>query len=135
MPAQTPARPATSLWTGMNPAKTGVTRFEHLLAPEARMPAEILKEAGFRTVGLFRNGWVEGYHGFDQGFDTYVRPLGRGVSREVRRENPTIKGSNTDDDAVTAAIEFLRVQGDERGDQASRPHFASPWRPRYRERP
>jgi arylsulfatase A-like enzyme len=103
-----------SLWTGMNPAKTGVTRFEHLLAPEARMPAEILKAAGFRTVGLFRNGWVEGYHGFDQGFDTYVRPIGRGVSREVRRENPTIKGTSTDDDAVAAAIEFLRVQGDER---------------------
>lgn len=103
-----------SLWTGMNPAKTGVTRFEHLLASEARMPAEILKEAGFRTIGLFRNGWVEGYHGFDQGFDTYVRPVGRGVSRDVRRENPTIKGSNTDDDAVAAAIEFLRVQGQER---------------------
>ena len=103
-----------SLWTGMNPAKTGVTRFEHLLSPDARMPAEILTEAGFRSVGLFRNGWVEGYHGFDQGFETYLRPIGRGVSQEVRRENPTIKGSNTDDDAVAAAIEFLRVQGQER---------------------
>lgn len=103
-----------SLWTGMNPARTGVTRFEHFLAPEARMPAEILTDAGFRSLGLFRNGWVEGYHGFDQGFDTYIRPVGRGVSREVRRENPTIKGSRTDDDAVAAAIEFLRVQGQER---------------------
>lgn len=103
-----------SLWTGMNPAKTGVTRFEHLLAPEARMPAEIFTAAGFRSVGLFRNGWVEGYHGFDQGFETYLRPLGRGVSPEVRRENPTMKGSGTDDDAVGAAIEFLRVEGGER---------------------
>ena len=93
-----------SLWTGMNPARTGVTRFEHLLSPDARMPAEILTEAGFRSVGLFRNGWVEGDHGFDQGFETYLRPIGRGVSQEVRRENPTIKGSNTDDDAVAAAM-------------------------------
>ncbi|MEE2672601.1 MAG: sulfatase [Myxococcota bacterium] len=103
-----------SLWTGMNPAKTGVTRFEHILAQEALMPAEILKAAGFRSLGLFRNGWVEGYHGFDQGFDTYLRPIGRGVSPEVRRENPTVKGASTDEDAVAAAIEFLRVQGDER---------------------
>ena len=103
-----------SLWTGMNPAKSGVTRFEHLLSPSARVPAEILQEAGFRTVGLFRNGWVEGYHGFDQGFDVYVRPLGKGVPREVRRENPTVKGTNTDEDAVDAAIEFLRVRGNER---------------------
>ena len=31
----------------------------------------ILREAGFRTAGLWRNGWVEGYFGFDQGFDSF----------------------------------------------------------------
>jgi len=103
-----------SLWTGMYPTKTGVTRFEDLLAPAARMPAEILQEAGFQTVGLFRNGWVEGYHGFDQGFETYVRPLSRGPSPEMRRENPTLSNSNTDEAAIEAAIEFLRVAGHER---------------------
>ncbi len=100
-----------SLWTGVYPTKTGVTRFEDMLSSEARMPAEVLKDAGFRTVGLFRNGWVEGYHGFDQGFDTYVRPFGRRPSKEVRRENPTVTSSNTDDSAVAAATEFLRVYG------------------------
>lgn len=103
-----------SLWTGLLPAKTGVTRFEDLLPDDAVMPAEILRDAGFRTVGLFRNGWVEGYFGFDQGFDTYIRPLGSGMPPEVRRENPTLKGANTDDSAIEAAIEFLRVEGHER---------------------
>ncbi|MBW2232886.1 MAG: sulfatase-like hydrolase/transferase, partial [Deltaproteobacteria bacterium] len=45
-----------SLWTGLYPARTGVTRFEQVLSPEAKLPAEILSEAGFRTAGLFRNG-------------------------------------------------------------------------------
>ena len=38
------------------------------------MPAEILREAGFQTVGLWRNGWVSPTFGFDQGFDVYQRP-------------------------------------------------------------
>jgi arylsulfatase A-like enzyme len=103
-----------SLWTGLNPARTGVTRFEHVLAPEARLPAEILREAGFRTAGLWRNGWVEGYFGFDQGFDVYHRPAGTPLPASVRRENPTVKEVGTDPDALLAAVEFLRVHGRQR---------------------
>ncbi|MGH7337529.1 MAG: sulfatase-like hydrolase/transferase, partial [Myxococcota bacterium] len=62
-----------SLWTALHPARTGVTRFEHVLSPEARLPAEIFREAGFHTAGIWRNGWVEGYFGFDQGFEVYTR--------------------------------------------------------------
>jgi arylsulfatase A-like enzyme len=78
------------------------------------MPAEILREAGFRTAGLWRNGWVEGYFGFDQGFEIYHRPAGTPPPASVRRENPTMKEVGTDGDAVLAAIEFLRVHRRER---------------------
>jgi arylsulfatase A-like enzyme len=103
-----------SLWTGLNPARAGVTRFEHVIPPQAQMPAEILKDAGFRTAGLFRNGWVEGYFGFDQGFEVYTRPLARPPPPSVRRENPTLKEVGSDEDSLPAMIEFLRIHGDER---------------------
>jgi arylsulfatase A-like enzyme len=103
-----------SLWTGLYPARSGVTRYEHVIAPEATMPAEIFREAGFHTAGIFRNGWVEGYFGFDQGFDSYDRPVPMAPPATVRRENPTIKGVGTDADAVLAAIEFLRIRGGQR---------------------
>jgi len=103
-----------SLWTGLYPQRSGVTRFEHTIPDEAVLPAEILRDAGFRTVGIFRNGWVEGYFGFDQGFESYSKPVPAPVPPTVRRENPTMKVTGTDDSAVASAIEFLRINGDQR---------------------
>jgi arylsulfatase A-like enzyme len=103
-----------SLWTGMYPARTGVTRFDDVLSDEAQLPAEILQQAGFRTAGIYRNGWVAPTFGFEQGFDAYVRPAPRHVDRRVIAENPTIKLRGTDEDAIASAIEFLRIYGDER---------------------
>ena len=102
-----------SLWTGMYPPRTGVTRFDHALSDEARMPAEILRDAGYRTIGIYRNGWVSGYFGFEQGFDVYVRPNARPLPPSLRRENPTVSSTGSDMDAVDAALEFLRLHGDE----------------------
>jgi choline-sulfatase len=103
-----------SLWTGLYPARSGVTRFNDVLAQNAHMPAEILREAGFRTAGLWRNGWVDGYHGFDQGFDVYTRPGLRPIGTKVRRQNPTISFGGSDFDLVEEAMEFLRVNGQKR---------------------
>ncbi len=103
-----------SLWTGLNPSRAGVTRFDHRLADEAVMPAEIMKEAGFRTVGLYRNGWVEGYFGFGQGFDVYVKTHGQPAPQSVIRENPTIQSRATDVSLLPSVDEFLRAYGDER---------------------
>jgi len=103
-----------SLWTGLYPARSGITRFDDVLPDEARLPAEILKEAGFRTVGLYRNGWVAPTFGFDQGFDVYTRPAPRPVPKDVRIDNPTLQVRGTDEDTVAAALEFLRVYGRER---------------------
>jgi len=103
-----------SLWTGLNPARTGITRYDDVIPEAARMPAEILREAGFQTVGLYRNGWVAPTFGFDQGFDVYQRPVATSLPPNVRRDNPTLSDRGTDAGVVEAAQEFLRVNGRQR---------------------
>ncbi len=103
-----------SLWTGLNPARTGITRFEDVVPADALMPAELLKDAGFQTVGIYRNGWVSNTFGFGQGFEVYQRPTYSGLPPQVKRQNPTLSEQGTDNDVVSAAVEFLRVNGNER---------------------
>jgi glucan phosphoethanolaminetransferase (alkaline phosphatase superfamily) len=43
-----------SLWTGLYPVRTDVTRSPQAVAPGALMPAEILRDAGFNTFALWR---------------------------------------------------------------------------------
>jgi arylsulfatase A-like enzyme len=103
-----------SLWTGLYPQRTGVLRSSHGTPEEAVMPAEIFREAGFRTAGIWRNGWVAPNFGFSQGFEVYERPVPQNRAANLRAENPHIKLEGTDVDAVDAAIEFLRIHGRER---------------------
>jgi arylsulfatase A-like enzyme len=103
-----------SVWTGLYPARHGITRFDHVLPDEVRMPAEILREAGFRTVGLYRNGWVAPTFGFDQGFEVYKRPNSLPRPAGIRRENPTVSGAGTDESTAASAVEFLRLRRGER---------------------
>jgi arylsulfatase A-like enzyme len=103
-----------SLWTGLYPARTGITRFDDVIPDAARMAAELLREAGFQTVGLYRNGWVAPTFGFEQGFDVYQRPVPNPLPPNVRRENPTLSAKSTDDGLIEAAQEFLRVNGQHR---------------------
>ena len=104
-----------SLWTGLYPIRTGVTRSPQGLPDEALMPAEILREAGFRTAAIWRNGWIAPSFGFSQGFEVYHSPKSKRIPISVRREKPTLGVTGTDQDVVNSAIEFLRAQGgDER---------------------
>jgi arylsulfatase A-like enzyme len=100
-----------SIFTSLYPARTGILRFDHVIPPDAVMPAEVLKQAGFRTVGLWRNGWVAPSFGFDQGFDIYQRPVGPDLPPNVKRENPTLTDAATDEATIEAAMEFLRLSG------------------------
>lgn len=100
-----------SLWSSLSPQHVGVTKFNHTLSAEIRMPAEILAEAGFKTVGLYRNGWVSGYFGFDQGFEKYYRPLGSAMAVQARRLRPNAEARSTDEQVIADAIEFLRIHG------------------------
>lgn len=103
-----------SLWTGLYPVRTGVLRSQHAVPEQATMPAEVFREAGFRTAGIWRNGWLAPNFGFGQGFEVYDRPEPRRRGERVRQENPSITLEGTDDDVIDTAFEFLRVHGDER---------------------
>jgi arylsulfatase A-like enzyme len=104
-----------SLWTSLYPVRTGVTRFDNALPPEAQMPAERLHQAGFRTAGFWRNGWVANNFGFDQGFDVYYQPLPSKTPEKYERHAPgTSALQGTDLDATDAAVEFLRSYGNQR---------------------
>jgi len=104
-----------SLWTATWPRRNGVLRYHHALPAAAQMPAEVLQQAGFRTAGLWRNGWVSPNFGFGQGFETYVKPVPSLTPERFQRNTPTrhtLQGS--DEDLTRAAQEFLRTFGDER---------------------
>jgi arylsulfatase A-like enzyme len=103
-----------SLWTGLYPQRTGVLRSPHGTPEEALLPAEIFREAGFRTAGIWRNGWVAPNFGFSQGFEVYERPLPEQRGVNLRSENPHITLEGTDLDGLKAAQEFLRIHGRER---------------------
>jgi len=104
-----------SLWTATNPVRTGILRFNQTLPDEVEFPAEILERAGFRTAGIFRNGWVAANFGFGQGFGTYVKPVSSPEHARIQRasiSSRSVKG--TDVDLTTSAVEFLRNFGSER---------------------
>jgi arylsulfatase A-like enzyme len=104
-----------SLWTATHPIRNGVLRYSHVIPEAAVMPAERFRDAGFRTVGLWRNGWVEGNFGFAQGFESYVRPtIGSErirIHRESRTPNPI---AGTDEDLTISATDFLEKFGAKR---------------------
>lgn len=103
-----------SLWTGLYPVRTDVLDYRDVIAPDARMPAEILKEAGFVTAGIWRNGWVAPNFGFGQGFDVYVAPPQEQAPATLRQTARAGRIDGTDIDLVYSATEFLRANGDRR---------------------
>jgi arylsulfatase len=97
-----------SMWTGMYPERTGIQRFFHAMPEQALMPAEILKQAGYRTAGIWRNGWVANNFGFGQGFDLYIRPRQVRPEHKITRHIPGLRSvPGTDMDATLSAIEFM----------------------------
>ena len=103
-----------SLWTGLYPSRTGVTRSPHGVSQDALMPAEILADAGYRTYAIWRNGWIAPKFGFHQGFEAYHSPRTQRIAPSVRREKPTVGVAGTDQDTVRSAVEFLRTHSSQR---------------------
>ena len=66
-----------SLWTGTYPAAHGVLRFDNVIPDDAVMPAEIFKAAGYRTVGIWRNGMGGTELRFRSGIRRLLHPQGR----------------------------------------------------------
>jgi arylsulfatase A-like enzyme len=96
-----------SIWTGMYPERSGVHHFSQAMPDEALLPAEIMQQAGFRTGGIWRNGWVANNFGFDQGFDLYVKPLKTRPNQQIHRNPSAARLQGTDEDATSSAIEFM----------------------------
>jgi arylsulfatase A-like enzyme len=103
-----------SLWTGLYPVRTRVLRAYDVLSPEAHTPAEIFQEAGFRTAGIWRNGWIAPNFGFSQGFEIYLSPAPQRLNRLRRGQAPNVTAQGSDADILASAIEFLRAHGHER---------------------
>lgn len=104
-----------SLWTSTWPRRHGVLRHHHALPDEAELPAERLRDAGFRTAGLWRNGWVAPNFGFHQGFATYLKPVPGATPERFERSTPSSQWiGGSDEDATQAARAFLRAYGRER---------------------
>ena len=104
-----------SLWTGFYPRRTGIQRFQDALAPEATLPAEIFEAAGFRTAGIFRNGWLANNFGFAQGYDLYVQPRPSATPAKFERKSPSAPAlEGTDWDATESAVEFISSHKHER---------------------
>jgi len=104
-----------SLWTATYPLHNGIVRFDDVLPAAAVMPAEVLRDAGFRTAGIWRNGWVAPNFGFDQGFEFYTNPRPGRERARLERGNPSAEGlPGSDEDVATSAFEFLQSYGRER---------------------
>ncbi|MDH3211553.1 MAG: sulfatase [Myxococcales bacterium] len=104
-----------SLWTGTLPANNGLLRYNHVVPEEATLPAEVFQAAGFRTAGIWRNGWVAPNFGFAQGFEVYMRPKAGRERAQIQRANPSshpLLGS--DEDLIQSAAAFLDNFGRER---------------------
>lgn len=103
-----------SLWTSLYPQRTDVLTHKDAVSPEARMPAEVFSDAGFFTVGIWRNGWVAPNFGFNQGFDIYLTPKPQQAPKAMRTKPIAGRINGTDIDAVYAATDFMRVNQDRR---------------------
>jgi len=103
-----------SIWTATHPSTHRVTRYPHNLPDAVKTPAEMLQEAGFRTIGIWRNGWVAPNFGFGQGFDLYYRPERTPDEARIQRNPSAYALPGTDMDLTQAAMEFLRRTGGER---------------------
>ena len=100
-----------SMWTSFYPTRTGVVKYDDIIPDAAVLPAEVLAEAGFRTIGLYRNGWVAPIFGFSQGFEIYKKPIISRARRTVEANDPIAQDRGTDEEIIRAATEFLRIEG------------------------
>ena len=104
-----------SMMTARYPERTGILRAEDALPDEAVLPAELFSDAGYRTAGIWRNGWVANNFGFDQGFSLYFKPQADRSNQFVRRNSPSAhKLGGTDLDITNSAIEFISNNRDDR---------------------
>jgi arylsulfatase A-like enzyme len=60
-----------SIFTGLQPNDHGAVSFSGYLAEQNTTLAELLRDAGYSTLGVVSHVFVDRSHGFEQGFETY----------------------------------------------------------------
>ena len=103
-----------SIFTASYPASHGVLRADDALPQAARLPAEVFRDAGYRTGAIGGNHWLAKRFGLEQGFDTQLR-FTRDFVRGQRKTDAAsgAEGFWVDRDITESAIEFLRAYGGE----------------------
>lgn len=92
-----------SIFTGLDPRRHGANDREDALSEEASTLAEILRDAGYRTVAFVTNGNVGPQFGFGQGFDRF----------ELLQEIPTEQLQLPADQVNELLFRWLREEGSE----------------------
>ncbi len=90
-----------SIFTGLYPAEHGAEYRGSMLAPRQLTVAEILREAGFRTLGVSSGCYVTTAAGLSQGFETFDESQALG-QRAI-----------TSEEVTTRAIGLLRKHSDQ----------------------
>jgi arylsulfatase A-like enzyme len=104
-----------SLLTSTYPIRNGVLKYSHAVPQDLKVAAEIFKEAGFRTGGIYRNGWVAPNFGFGRGFDFYLKPAVGERKDPIDSHSPGKSPlGGTDLDITESALEFFKDHQKER---------------------
>jgi arylsulfatase A-like enzyme len=104
-----------SIWTSLYPQRHGIHRYPDGIPEQAVMPAEVFRDAGYKTAGIYRNSWVGPNFGFGQGFDLYVKTAPNFDRERAKISNPSVswmKGSDLD--ITESASEFIGTHQDRR---------------------
>ena len=70
-----------ALLTGLPDSAHGVTLPRHVLREELVTLTEVLREAGYRTVGFYSGPFLHPIFGFGQGFEQYVDCTSNGLDK------------------------------------------------------
>lgn len=104
-----------SIWTAMYPQRNGIHRYADGIPEQALMPAEIFRDAGYATAGIYRNSWVGPNFGFGQGFQRYVKSAPSFNRERLQVSNPSAQGlTGSDLDVTESASEFIGANSDNR---------------------
>ena len=104
-----------SIWTGLYPQRNGIHRYPDGIPEQAVMPAEIFRDAGYSTAGIYRNSWVGPNFGFGQGFHLYVKSAPNFNRERMAVSNPSAQGlTGSDLDVTESASEFIGANVDNR---------------------
>jgi arylsulfatase A-like enzyme len=107
----------TGVGSRVHGLETGYTR----LAPQRRTLAQMLKQAGYRTAGVFSGPYLHPVFGFAAGFDTYgsvipggpakAVPGGANIVEQLMENTGAAYEAPTSQDVSEKALEFLEKAG------------------------